>query len=696
MRYLKFIFILSIAFFLASCTENTPIDEKVIDSFIETIPYEINSDLDLQTTYIYNKVEYNVVYFIKDKDTITDEGKVFRGFKEINTTIEVRIIKGDKFIEKDVDLLIVPYSKEEIKQLILTNLQMDTHITKDLNLPKVFKYENLEANLIWTSSNQNIITNEGKVNFAVAKQKVNLSLKFEYNTIIHTYNDLFLLEIEGVSEEEILEFTANNLTVSSSTNKNIYMPTEINGVTLFWSSSNPKLISSTGVFTYPDEDTVVKLSVTFFYKGKTITRTYQITLLAMPNEERIDLAISSISFPEVINSNLNLPTNFDYNVTGTWKSNNPDIVTDAGVIMLTNEENNFSITLILKSGELIMEKTFNLKTAKIAAGEIHFNSHHYLAYAQDFDTAKFSNLEIEADRLVLSKNQIFGSYESPVFKTSNFSILVGSWAAISNKTTTAELKVRVRVNGVWSNYLSYGAFGLGLQNKMFNQDGEVAELKDDEVKIKDSKTADAFQYQIILQRDQASVESAKLSLVSMALLIPDYTFNVDISNLPKKVEYDLPNLYQHDVPVIGDSICSITSSTMLLMYHGHTFSDSLPHRENALLFKEYNSGIYGNWVYNTVGMSAYGENSYVKRIYSIEELFYILATIGPVALSIKGATGRYTTNGHLIVVSGYEITETGRKILVHDPNLSEVEWEFSEAIYNGFTRNILYVVEKNS
>ncbi len=92
-------------------------------------------------------------------------------------------------------------------------------------------------------------------------------------------------------------------------------------------------------------------------------------------------------------------------------------------------------------------------------------------------------------------------------------------------------------------------------------------------------------------------------------------------------------------------------------------------------------------------MSAFGENTYVQRIYSFEELLHHLATVGPVALSIKGDTGRYYTNGHLLVVSGYEITPSGRNILVHDPNLPEVEYKYSESIFNRITRNVIYVME---
>ena len=57
---------------------------------------------------------------------------------------------------------------------------------------------------------------------------------------------------------------------------------------------------------------------------------------------------------------------------------------------------------------------------------------------------------------------------------------------------------------------------------------------------------------------------------------------------------------------------------------------------NLVADRGHNSPTYGNWVYNTVTMGGYGLNAYVARMYSIEELLYHLAYVGPVSLSMKG------------------------------------------------------------
>ena len=181
---------------------------------------------------------------------------------------------------------------------------------------------------------------------------------------------------------------------------------------------------------------------------------------------------------------------------------------------------------------------------------------------------------------------------------------------------------------------------------------------------------------------------------------PNYTYNVDLTGIPSETIYDVPKLYQGAVPQIGNSICSPTTSTMLLKYKGEDFSefDEYEHRYIALKFKDYGNNIFGNWVYNTVGISSFGYNAYVARMYSIEELVKHLTTGGPVGLSVKGQMTSnekdYYTAGHLIVCVGYRYDENGNLFLVcNDPNVPNVLCEYTEYVMENTWRNIAYIVE---
>ncbi|HQA19330.1 MAG TPA: C39 family peptidase, partial [Bacilli bacterium] len=248
----------------------------------------------------------------------------------------------------------------------------------------------------------------------------------------------------------------------------------------------------------------------------------------------------------------------------------------------------------------------------------------------------------------------------------------------------------------WSDYLSYQPWGLGLQNKGKDQtsSNNVAKLDDDIIVINNGK-ASAFQFKVVLRRNNLTSPSPKVSLVCVTLEIPNYEYPIE-ADLPDFIDYDVPKLNQNIVPQIGNSICSPTSITMLLKYKGHSFIqyDEFEHRYIANLAKDYGNNIFGNWVYNTVTASAFGHDAYVKRMYSFEELMYHLQTVGPVAASVKGnMQGLYTTNGHLLVVRGYRITPTITTVIVNDPNLKDVYFEYNLDVFLNVWRNIVYVIE---
>lgn len=332
------------------------------------------------------------------------------------------------------------------------------------------------------------------------------------------------------------------------------------------------------------------------------------------------------------------------------------------------------------------------------------SKNNHLVIDNSFEGTK-ENLEIVDGKLQLTAGSLTGTYTSNIIDTLQFTELVGSWASTSSKDATVEFQVRVRANGEWSKYFSYGEWGFGRENKSYDSSDSIAKLATDEVKMQAGKIGNAIQFKVTLKRTSASVESPKTSLLAAALLIPGYSYTPDISNLPSQKIYDVPQLYQHVVPTIGDSICSPTSSTMLLKYYGidmkaqSDYNHSYEHEYFARRVNDYGHNIFGNWVYNTVGMSAFGFDSYVKRMYSYQELLVHLNEVGPVSASIKGSVvvekgKNYTTNGHLIVVKGYRIDSTGQiYIIVNDPNLSNVDDEMKLNNFLSVWRNVIYVIE---
>ena len=311
-----------------------------------------------------------------------------------------------------------------------------------------------------------------------------------------------------------------------------------------------------------------------------------------------------------------------------------------------------------------------------------------------------TGLEIKNNRLVLKDGVTEATYVSDEIITKEFTSLVGSWAAISSTTSTCELFVSVKVGSTWSDYITYGKWGLGLENASYDQTNSLIKLVTDEVKVLNNQKGSAIKYKIVLKRNSTSVDSPALSLVSFALEIPSYSYYVRTSELPDYVCYDVPRLYQQVVPTIGGSICSATSTTMMLNYKGLSFKDKdslYEHRYMASIVRDYGNKIYGNWVYNTAAMGGYGFNAYVARMYSVDELRYYLANYGPVALTVKGtmisSEKTYTTNGHLIVAIGYKYVNNELYIICNDPNVANVYCEYSLTVINNTWRMVGYVME---
>ena len=333
-----------------------------------------------------------------------------------------------------------------------------------------------------------------------------------------------------------------------------------------------------------------------------------------------------------------------------------------------------------------------------------FLNHNFIARANDLINYEVSNVKKEGKYLVLEDKTKIGSILSPIIETKDFSEIVGSWSCLTSKTSTIELAISVRVGEEWSKYFTYGEWGLGFENLYYNQDDKNVHMDIDEILCKEGNLGNAFRFKVTLKCD------AKLSLVCCTLRIPNYTYPVDASNLPDYVCYDIPCLNQNMVPKIGHEICSATTATMLLNYKGFSFKDKdseFEHRYIASLVADngHHSPTYGNWVFNTAVIGAFGVDSYVARHYSWEELKIHLATVGPVGASIRGDVGLYKTGGHLIVVRGYRVVDGKTYVICNDPNINErfgndkdgkplfVYYEFPLEVFNAFHRGVVYVIE---
>lgn len=474
-------------------------------------------------------------------------------------------------------------------------------------------------------------------------------------------------------------------------------------VTVTWKSDKTTSISNFGIVKQGYNDELVKLTATFTCEEETFTKVYEVIVPAIPVEVRFEKSLKEIEIPAEVSGNIDLLTSFyDEEMKATWVSSHPAIISNTGVYSSPKEHTIVTLTVKLEVGGNTMEKTYEVKTFADPK-TVDVNHHLVLDDAKNYDPDYLENCHLEGDILVLNEGCLEGKYLSNIFKTAAFESVVASWGAITSKEATAEVEVRVRVNGKWSMFFSYGAWGLGLENKPMatNTNDGMVKISTDEIIVMSGKTAEAVQYRVTLRRNETNVESPKFSFVALAIEYKDYEYKINTSTLPDRVDREVPKVNQNVVPVIGNSICSPTSSTMLLKYKGHDFSkyDEYENRYIANLARDYGNEIFGNWVYCTVIMTSFGERAYVMRMYSLDELKEHLANVGPVALSVKGKMDAYNTDksystgGHLLVCQGYYEKDGQTIFICNDPNVKEVYVEYSEETISRVWRMVSYVIE---
>ena len=579
---------------------------------------------------------------------------------------------------------------------------------KDLELQSEVTALDFKVAVSYYSNNEEVLGKDGKVKCQASDVDVEFSyvLSFSYEGTDYT-NSSVKRNIKVLSKENALKQVADNFKFPAVIRGDMELPTVLEGFNVQWDSSNNRLFSNKGKYTYTNEEVELTMTLTLIYGDDEAFYDKDFNLIIGPyeDEKRIELAAAAFDLPKEVRSNsLVLPTAFEYGVTGSWKASNSLIDVATGKIEEVEGDMVVVLTVKFVCGEAEGEKSFTVIVHPFKG--LSTTDHTIIDRAKDFK-GTYNNTELVDGVVVLKEGATEGSYESQEFDTLGFETAVGSWNCITSTTCTAELKVSVYVGGAWSKFFTYGEWGLGKENYYYNQTDSKAKMSVDEIIINTGYKATKVKYQVILKRDAANLESPKLSLVAFTFTIPGYSYPVSVVGLPNSVDYDVPKLYQHDVGVVGSVICSATTTTMLLKYKGYDFSQEAKtyskvatwgvheHGYIATLVADpgHNSPTYGNWTYNMAAAGALGQTAYFAKMYSFEELQYHLANYGPVGVSINGNFGIYTTGGHLLVCRGYRIANGQTTVICNDPNVRGVYYEVSLDVFMGAWRGNAYIFE---
>lgn len=682
--------ILLVSVFMLSSCKSKKIEQtkNEIQGILDTIelPNSIKDSISLPSELN----GYQITWSSNNENIISPDGVVNPSREDAQVILLATISKEGISLSKEFSVLVNGNDPTKIIEEAFSNIVIPNTTSANIELPN--QINNL--NITWSTSDKNVISNRGVVKQGAEDIDVILKATINFNGV--TKSKEFKVTVVANPVYQEIDNLLSDLVIPSETYENINLPTSYNGLNITWKTSRSTYLTSEGVVNRSAEDQLILLTAVISYNNVKIEKYYDVTVKGWTDLEKLSNIMDSLNFSDTLSYDLILSTKLGFDSIVTWQSSNQDVLTNEGVYTYDENVKSVTLTVIVKIGSEEMQKEFEFI---LKPKEENVKEHLVIEKAEQLNTGKFNNVELVNNKLVLKKGANIGTYESDAIETKEFTSLVASWAAISSTTATVELQVKVRVDGVWSPYISYKEWGLGLQNACYDQTNALIKLVTDEVMVQNGKRGNAIMYKVTLRTTQNT--TPELSLVAFALEIPGYVHNVDISSYPRSIIHDVPKLYQQVVPTIGNSICSATSSTMLLKYKGESFKEfdaEYEHRYMASIVRDYGNKIYGNWVYNTVAMSGYGYDAYVARFYSINELVEHLATVGPCALSVKGQMTsdqkNYYTNGHLIVAIGYEIKDNGEIVIVcNDPNVSVVTCRYSLTVMNNTWRNVVYVIE---
>jgi hypothetical protein len=318
-----------------------------------------------------------------------------------------------------------------------------------------------------------------------------------------------------------------------------------------------------------------------------------------------------------------------------------------------------------------------------------------------------------------------GAWQSTGFA---YDELVASW----NAATPANTWIRIEMQGGGSEretkWYTLGIWASGdgdiLRTSVSLQgDGDGFIAIDTFVRGKKALPLDAYRLRVTLYRRAGSGATPTLRAVSAmasggvkkyaipsattrterrVLAVPEYSQETHIGHFP---EYDNG----------GEAWCSPTSTAMVLRFWG-TGPDAaalaaFPGADHAdgqvdhaaRYVYDWNYDGAGNWPYNTAYATTYGLDGFVTRLRSLAEAERFIDAGIPLVASINGKLPGFlfgSTNGHLLVISGFE---ANGDVISNDPAVmtnDEVQKTYARADFESVwlegSGGIVYVIRPST
>lgn len=328
------------------------------------------------------------------------------------------------------------------------------------------------------------------------------------------------------------------------------------------------------------------------------------------------------------------------------------------------------------------------------AGTVNLLNRARMFYPEEFE-GQFDSVVVKDGVLMLEEGATEGTFISDEIDVGcHFDEMLASWNS-SSDGGTVEISVSVKLDdGEFTDWYSWGVWSAirGLSGSASSKDWN-GDINIDILSLRD-ECSGVVKFRVdIVQIEDTSPLVYNVTLAfnkkAPALKAPDNTY--------KKL--DVPYRRQSDVPEIGGSICSATSLSMVMLYHGEDIPDVSAIADVAWGVRDYGAGKFGNWSYNVAYAGELGYNAFIDY-YDIDAIKWAIYTGHPLACSIRVQQGQltesghpgYRTNGHLLCVVGYEEKDGQKWLLINDPAHPEVK-AILESEFEDIYRGVSYIVQ---
>ncbi|GAA0789635.1 hypothetical protein GCM10008909_25630 [Hathewaya limosa] len=249
---------------------------------------EIESNLNLPIT---GENEVQIKWESSRKDIIDNTGRVVRPkANQGNMVVTLNAILSLNGIVENKQFMVTvkaeDFTNEEYVEKSFNNLDIKGNLQGVVdNIKLCNEDDENKVSIIWNSSNESIISNDGIVTRSDKDENVILTATLSKGEVskVKTFNIVVKAKEENIEKE--LQLANNALEISNVDNieKDINLKTFLNDINITWTSSDEGIISSNGKVIRPqfgEKDRLVTLTATLSKKDKSITKEFNLTVKA--------------------------------------------------------------------------------------------------------------------------------------------------------------------------------------------------------------------------------------------------------------------------------------------------------------------------------------------------------------------------------------------------------------------------------